>query len=149
MMIRPPNRSVHMPSGSRKSAPVSTGVAVRMPNWVESSPSWVRIGMPVTPNIIHTAKHTVKAQVVTSRTDILFSFDIRASYLGKRHDKSPSLIRRRCQLLGCDWCLRNQERLPSGHFDLQGLDGTESVRSRVKPLKLQHFCPSDLSDRIG
>jgi hypothetical protein len=39
--------------------------------------------MPVTPNIIHTAKHTVKAQVVTSRTDILFSFDIRASYLGK------------------------------------------------------------------
>jgi hypothetical protein len=39
--------------------------------------------MPVTPNIIHTAKHTVKAQVVTSRTDILFSFDIRAPVFWK------------------------------------------------------------------
>jgi hypothetical protein len=39
--------------------------------------------MPVTPNIIHTAKHTVKAQVVTSRTDILFIFDIRAPVSSK------------------------------------------------------------------
>src|SRR6476646_7996671 len=145
MMIRPPNRSVHMPSGSRKSAPVSTGVAVRMPNWVESSPSWVRIGMPVTPNIIHTAKHTVKAQVVTSRTDILFSFDIRASYLGKRHDKSPSLIRRRCQLLVCDWCLRNQEHLPSGHFDLQGLDGTGVSAKPLQATEITAFLSFDLS----
>ena len=50
---------------------VSTGVAVRSPNWVESRLSWERIGMPITPNIVHTAKHAVKAQVVANSTDRL------------------------------------------------------------------------------
>ena len=67
-MTRPPKRSVQMPSGRRNSAPVRTGVAVRSPSWVESRWSRARIGMPVTPNIVHTAKQTVNAQVVTNRT---------------------------------------------------------------------------------
>jgi hypothetical protein len=32
--------------------------------------------MPVTPNIIQTAKQTVKAHVLTSRTEVLSSLDI-------------------------------------------------------------------------
>ena len=50
--IRPPNLSVSMPSGSRMSEPVSTGIATRMPNWVSLSPSVSLIGMPMTANII-------------------------------------------------------------------------------------------------
>jgi hypothetical protein len=69
MTMRPPNLSVHMPSGTRISEPVSTGVAVRMPNWVELRFSVFLIGTPITPNIIHTMKHTVKANVLTISTD--------------------------------------------------------------------------------
>src|SRR5262249_7634856 len=68
MITRPPKRSVQMPSGRRNTAPVKTGVAVRRPTWVGSRLSCARIGMPVTPNIVHTAKQAVKAQVVTNRT---------------------------------------------------------------------------------
>ena len=70
-MTRPPNRSVHIPRGSRKRAPVRTGVAVNKPNSVELRPSSARIGIPVTPNIIQTAKQTVNAHVVTSRIETL------------------------------------------------------------------------------
>ena len=63
--MRPPNLSVHMPSGTRISEPVSTGVAVRMPNWVALRSSVFLIGMPITANIIQTMKHTVKASVLT------------------------------------------------------------------------------------
>src|SRR5215475_12868635 len=65
-----------MPSGRRNNAPVRTGVAVRKPSWVESRLSSARIGMPVTPNIVHTAKHAVKAQVVTNRTERFPDFGI-------------------------------------------------------------------------
>ena len=67
--MRPPYLSVHMPRGTRISEPVSTGVAVRMPNWVALRSSALRIGMPMTPNIIHTMKQTVKASVLTISTD--------------------------------------------------------------------------------
>ena len=67
--MRPPNLSVNIPSGTRTSEPVSTGVAVSKPNSVALSPSVFLIGMPITPNIIHTMKHTVNASVLTISTD--------------------------------------------------------------------------------
>ncbi len=66
---RPPYLSVQMPSGTRISEPVSTGVAVSRPNSVAFRPSVFFSGMPMTPNIIHTMKHTVKASVLTISTD--------------------------------------------------------------------------------
>ena len=68
--MRPPNLSVHMPSGSRISEPVNTGVATSRPNWVSLRSSNFLIGMPITPNIIQTIKHTVKANVLTINTDM-------------------------------------------------------------------------------
>jgi len=73
MTMRPPNLSVHMPSGTRISEPVRTGVAVRMPNSVELRFSVFLIGTPITPNIIHTMKHTVNASVLTTSTDQAFA----------------------------------------------------------------------------
>ena len=70
MTMRPPNRSVQIPSGRRNKAPVSTGVAVSRPNSDALSPSSLRIGMPVTPNISQAAKQTAKASVLTSSTRI-------------------------------------------------------------------------------
>ncbi len=67
--MRPPNLSVHMPSGTRISEPVSTGVAVSRPNSVALRLSVFLIGMPMTPNIIQTMKHTVNASVLTISTD--------------------------------------------------------------------------------
>ena len=67
MTMRPPNRSVQIPSGRRNRAPVSTGVAVSRPNSDALRPSSLRIGMPVTPNIIQAAKQTAKARVLTSK----------------------------------------------------------------------------------
>jgi hypothetical protein len=67
--MRPPYLSVQMPSGTRTSDPVSTGVAVSRPNSVAFRPSVFLSGMPMTPNIIHTMKHTVKAKVLTTSTD--------------------------------------------------------------------------------
>jgi hypothetical protein len=58
-----------MPSGTRTSEPVSTGMAVSRPNWVALRPSCFLIGMPMTPNIIQTMKQTVKARVLTISTD--------------------------------------------------------------------------------
>ena len=67
--MRPPNLSVQMPSGTRISEPVSTGVAVSRPNSVALRSSVFLIGMPITPNIIQTMKHTVNASVLTISTD--------------------------------------------------------------------------------
>ena len=61
-----------MPSGTRTRDPVSTGIAMSRPNWVELRSSIFLIGMPITPNIIQTIKHTVKASVLTMRTDQAF-----------------------------------------------------------------------------
>ena len=58
-----------MPSGTRMSEPVSTGMAVSRPNWVALRSSIFLIGMPITPNIIQTMKQTVKDQVLTISTD--------------------------------------------------------------------------------
>jgi hypothetical protein len=59
-----------MPSGTRISEPVSTGIAVRMPNCVAFRSSAFLIGMPITPNIIQTMKQTVNASVLTASTEI-------------------------------------------------------------------------------
>ena len=72
MTTRPPKRSVQMPSGTRISDPVRTGVAINRPNCVALRLSILRIGMPMTPNIIQTMKHTVNASVLTIRTDHAF-----------------------------------------------------------------------------
>ena len=69
--MRPPKRSVHMPSGSRIREPVSTGSATRMPNCVSLRSRFFLIGMPITANIIHTMKHTVNAVVLAVTTDQL------------------------------------------------------------------------------
>ena len=67
--MRPPNLSVHIPSGTRISEPVSTGVAIRMPNWVSFRPSCCLMGTPITANIIQIMKHTVNASVLMMTTD--------------------------------------------------------------------------------
>ena len=69
MTMRPPYLSVQMPSGTRTSEPVSTGIAVSRPNCVALRLSIFLIGMPMTPNIIQTMKQTVKARVLTMSTD--------------------------------------------------------------------------------
>jgi len=66
--MRPPYLSIQMPNGTRTSEPVSTGIAFGKPNSAALSPSAFLIGMAITPNIIQTMKHTVKASVLTSRT---------------------------------------------------------------------------------
>src|SRR5574340_623944 len=72
MTTRPPKRSVQMPSGKRSTAPSSTGAAVSRPNSVLLSCSARRMGMPITPNIIQTAKQTMKAKVLARRTAYAF-----------------------------------------------------------------------------
>ena len=74
--MRPPKRSVHIPSGSRISEPVSTGVAASKPNWVAFRPSFSLIGMPITANIIQIAKHTVNASVLIMRTESCWRLSI-------------------------------------------------------------------------
>ena len=67
--MRPPNLSVHMPSGRRISEPVSTGIAISRPNWVSLRSSIFLIGMPITANIIQIMKQTVNAIVLAVTTD--------------------------------------------------------------------------------
>ena len=67
--MRPPYLSVQMPSGTRISEPLSTGMAVSSPNSVALRPRVFLIGMPITPNIIQTMKHTVNASVLTIRIE--------------------------------------------------------------------------------
>ena len=68
-----------MPSGTRISEPVSTGIAVSRPNSVALRPSAFLIGMPITPNIIQTMKQTVNAKVLTISTDKACPFLLIAS----------------------------------------------------------------------
>ncbi len=70
--MRPPYLSVQMPSGTRTSEPDSTGIAVSSPNSVAFRPRVFLSGMPMTANIIHTMKQTVKASVLTISTDQAF-----------------------------------------------------------------------------
>ena len=67
--MRPPTLSVSMPSGSRTSEPLRTGVATSRPNCVSLSPSEVLSGMPITANIIQIAKQIVNATVLETSTD--------------------------------------------------------------------------------
>jgi hypothetical protein len=76
MTIRPPNLSVQIPSGRRNNAPVNTGVEVSRPNSAPLRPSSFLIGMPITPDINHTAKQTMNAHVVTASTIKLLTFDM-------------------------------------------------------------------------
>ena len=57
-----------MPSGTRTSEPVSTGMAASRPNSVSDRPSCCLMGMPSTAKIIHTAKQMVKAKVLETST---------------------------------------------------------------------------------
>src|SRR5262249_13186461 len=57
-------------------APVSTGIEVNRPNSSPLRPSSFLIGIPITPNITHTAKQTTNAQVVTPSTTMLLRFDM-------------------------------------------------------------------------
>ena len=79
--MRPPYLSVQMPSGTRISEPVSTGMAVSRPNSVELRFNAFLIGMPITPNIIHTMKHTVNASVLTISTDSACPFRVMSKLL--------------------------------------------------------------------
>ena len=78
--MRPPNWSVHTPIGRRMSEPVSTGVAASRPNSVSLSPSSFLIGMPMTANIIHTAKQTVNASVLEATTEICWVRSVVMAY---------------------------------------------------------------------
>ncbi len=49
--------------------PVRIGVATSKPNSVSFRPSWDLIRMPMTENIVQTAKLTVKANVFMARTE--------------------------------------------------------------------------------
>jgi hypothetical protein len=66
---RPPNLSVHMPKGNRIREPVSTGVAIKIPNCVSFRLNMALMGMPITANIIQIMKHTVKESVLIPTTD--------------------------------------------------------------------------------
>src|SRR5262249_38008546 len=67
---RPPNRSVAMPTGSRKIDPVRTGIPSSQPICALSkAKTWLSTrNVTSTPFITHTAKHTVKASVFIERT---------------------------------------------------------------------------------
>src|SRR4051812_48225759 len=66
--MRPPKRSVQMPSGTRAREPDKTGMAVIRPNSVSERPSCVFSGMPRIANIIPIAKQMVKAKVLDHST---------------------------------------------------------------------------------
>ena len=57
-----------MPAGSRQMAPFRTATAVIQDSWTSVSPNSLRIGMPRTPNISHTANISVKPMVEITRT---------------------------------------------------------------------------------
>ena len=80
-MTRPPICSVHTPRKIRLIEPVSTGVATRRPNWLSLSPSSVFICTPMIEKIVQTAKHTVKAKVLSPSAlywseDVIVSCDV-------------------------------------------------------------------------
>ncbi len=57
-----------MPTGTRSSEPVRTGIATSSANSESLSPSSLRIGSPTIANIIQTAKKIVNSTVATTRT---------------------------------------------------------------------------------
>ncbi|WP_415873786.1 hypothetical protein [Burkholderia ubonensis] len=59
-----------MPSGTRISEPLNTGIAAIRPNSVSLRPSVCLSGMPRIANIIQTAKQTVNANVLAISTGI-------------------------------------------------------------------------------
>ena len=62
-------------------------MAVSKPNWVAFRFSIFLIGIPITPNIIHTMKQTVNAKVLTMSTDHAF-FELpnsEAMHFSRRH----------------------------------------------------------------
>ncbi|MNN36233.1 hypothetical protein D3C81_1501200 [compost metagenome] len=59
-----------MPSGTRISEPLSTGMAARRPNSVSFRPSCCLSGMPSTANTIQTAKQMVNANVLEASTPL-------------------------------------------------------------------------------
>ncbi len=63
--MRPPNCSVQTPRKMRLIEPVSTGVATSRPNCVSDSPRSCLIFTPMIEKIVHTAKQTVKAKVLS------------------------------------------------------------------------------------
>ena len=65
---RPSLRSVHSPSGIRTRDPVRIGRPIMRPTSVALSCSMRPTGMPSTPNIIQTMKHTVNASVLAMST---------------------------------------------------------------------------------
>ena len=67
--MRPPKRSVSMPSGRRTREPVRIGVATSRPNSVSFSPSSRLMRMPMIENMVQMAKLTVKANVFIVRTE--------------------------------------------------------------------------------
>src|SRR5579863_4789524 len=88
-----------MPGGSRKSAPVRTGVEVTRPNSRASRPSSRLIGIPITPNISQTAKHTVNANVLTPSTRRDFvSAVVAIKYLSQRAGGRPDSRKRDAKL---------------------------------------------------
>src|ERR1700712_42542 len=66
--MRPPKRSVQIPSGTRASEPDKTGAAAIRPNSVSERPSCVLSGMPRIANIIQIAKQMVNAKVLDHNT---------------------------------------------------------------------------------
>ena len=85
-----------MPSGTRISEPVNTGMAVSSPNCVALRSSIFLIGMPITPNIIQTMKQTVKARVLTISTDQAWRALRRSEVIGESpFDCMPRLSRGR------------------------------------------------------
>jgi hypothetical protein len=65
---RPPMRSARMPAGRRQIAPLSTATAVIQDSWTSVRPNSLRMGMPSTPNINHTANIKVKPTVEITST---------------------------------------------------------------------------------
>ncbi len=66
--LRPPNRSAAIPVSSRQIEPLRMATAISQDSWTSVKPNSVRIGMPKTPNISHTANIRVKAMVLIVRT---------------------------------------------------------------------------------
>ena len=65
--IRPPYWSVQIPRKMRLRDPVRMGVATRIPNSVSLSPRSCLMRIPMMEKMVHTAKQTVNAKVLTPR----------------------------------------------------------------------------------
>src|SRR5512145_214434 len=68
---RPPYLSVQIPTLSRQTEPLSTATDVNQPTCMSLSENSLRIGIERTPNINHTAKRIVNANVASTSTLVL------------------------------------------------------------------------------